>query len=262
MTRTPAAPSSIPPTPTAHAARRRVARAAAAAAVVAWALWGQPAGAAAGGPGPSVPQAASEAPAPQGQAPASHPVGGAAAENPAAAGVPAGEARQAEGGEEAAAHSESVWAVVARLFNFAVLAGALVYFLRSPLMAYLDERRVQVRSQLTKAAELKAEAGAQMSEIDAKLGALPGELEALKRRGAEEIAAEEARIRALAEAERQRLLDQAKREIEGELRVAERELKKRAGELAVAVATDRVKRAITDADQARLVDRYVAQVRE
>ena len=68
--------------------------------------------------------------------------------------------------------------------------------------------------------------------------------------------------RAQTEAERQRLLDQAKREIATELRVAERDLKTRAGELAVAVATERVKRTITDADQARLVDRYVAQVKE
>jgi F-type H+-transporting ATPase subunit b len=83
----------------------------------------------------------------------------------------------------------------------------------------------------------------------------------LKRRGAEEIAAEEARITTLAESERRRLLDQAKREIETQLRLAERELKKRAGELAVEVATARVKRTITDRDQARLVDQYVAQVR-
>ncbi len=256
LTRTPATPSSIPLTPTAHAARRRMARVAAAVAVLVWALWGLPAGVVASGRRPSASQAAAEAPAPQGEAPAARPAGEAVTERPAR------EARRAEGGAGGGEHGESLWAVVGRLFNFALLAGALVYFLRSPLMAYLDERRVQVRSQLEKAAELKAEAGAQMSEIDAKLSALPGALEALKRRGAEEIAAEEARIRALAESERQRLLDKAKREIDSELRVAERDLKKRAGELAVAVATDRVKRTITDADQVRLVDRYVAQVRE
>ena len=230
LTLTPATSSSIPLTPTAHAARRRMAGAVAAAVVVC-ALWGQPARAAV--PGPSAPQAAAES-----------------------------RAARADGGEGEAAHGESVWAVAGRLFNFALLAGALVYFLRSPLMAYLDDRRVQVRGQLAKAAELKAEAGAEMTAIDAKLGALPGELEALKRRGAEEIAAEEARVRAQADSERQRLLDQAKREIAMELRIAERDLKKRVGELAVTVATERVKRTITDADQARLVDRYVAQVRK
>jgi F0F1-type ATP synthase membrane subunit b/b' len=84
----------------------------------------------------------------------------------------------------------------------------------------------------------------------------------LKRRGAEEIVAEEARIRTLAESERRRLLDQAKREIETALRMAERDLKKRTGELAVEIATERVRRTITDRDQATLVDRYVAQVRQ
>jgi F0F1-type ATP synthase membrane subunit b/b' len=91
--------------------------------------------------------------------------------------------------------------------------------------------------------------------------ALPGEIDALKRRGAEEIAAEEARIAGLAEAERQRLIEQAKREIEMQLRIAERDLKTRAGELAVEVATARVTRAITAADHQRLVDQYVEQVR-
>jgi F0F1-type ATP synthase membrane subunit b/b' len=258
LTRTPATPSPIPLTPTAHAARRRIARVTAAVAVLVCALWALPAGAAGGVP--SAARTASEAAAPQAERPAARPAGEPGAESAARPAGQVGEA--AHGGEADAEHAESIWAVIGRLFNFAVLAGALVYFLRSPLMAFLDDRRVQVRRALTKAAELKAEAGAEMSAIDAKLGALPGDLEALKRRGAEEIAAEEARIRAQAEAERQRLLDQAKREIATELRVAERDLKKRAGELAVSVATERLKAAITDADQVRLVDRYVVQVKE
>jgi F-type H+-transporting ATPase subunit b len=237
-----------------------MARAVVTVAVLVWALWGSPAGAASQGPSASPP--AAEAAAPQPEQVTARPAGEPATDSAARPGAQAGDARHAEGGEGEASHGESVWAVVGRLFNFALLAGALVYFLRSPLMAYLDDRRAQVRGQLAKAAELKAEAGAEMSAIDAKLGALPGALEALKRRGADEIAAEEARIRAQGESERQRLLDQAKREIATELRVAERELKKRAGELAVTVATERVKRTITDADQARLVERYVAQVRE
>ena len=191
---------------------------------------------------------------------AEHP-GGQAAE-PAAHGQPAAEAHgeaAAEGGE--GGHAESPWALVARLFNFAILAGGLFYLLRSPLMGYLDQRGVTVRGDLTRAAELKREAGAQIAEIDARMKALPSEIDALKRRGAEEIRAEEARIRALAEAERRRLLEQAKREIDTQLRIAERDLKKRAGELAVSVATERVKRTITERDHARLVDRYVSQVR-
>jgi F-type H+-transporting ATPase subunit b len=164
--------------------------------------------------------------------------------------------------EGEAGRAESVWAVTGRLFNFALLAGALVYLLRSPLMGYLTQRGIQVRSELTKAAALRKEAGAELDRVEARMKAMPAEIEALKRRGAEEIAAEEDRISRLAASERHRLLEQAKREIETELRVAERALKTRAGELAVDVATARVKRTITDRDQARLVDQYVTQVRQ
>ncbi len=246
LTRIPARPSSIPQTPTVEAERHRKVGVLAAAAVIAWALCALPACAFAGGR----------------VSPSSQPV---AAGTAAPATTTAAEHADAQaarpGGEGEAEHAESPWAVVARLFNFALLAGSLVYLLRSPLMGYLERRGVQVRSELTKAADLRAEAGAQLARIDAKMKALPDEIESLKRRGAEEIAAEETRIRALAESERQRLLDHARRQIENELRVAARDLKRRAGELAVEVATERVKRTITERDQARLVDRYLTQVR-
>ena len=186
---------------------------------------------------------------------------GSESNGPAAAHATQGRAEGA-GHEAGTEHTESVWAIVARLFNFAILAGALIYLLRSPFLSYLEQRGITIRSDLAKAAALRDEASAQLAAIDLKLRALPGEIEALTRRGAEEIVAEEARIRAAADAERQRMLSQAKREIDSQLRVAERDLKKRAGELAVSVATERVKRTITDLDQARLVDRYMAQVRQ
>jgi F-type H+-transporting ATPase subunit b len=180
---------------------------------------------------------------------------------PAAAAGQTGKEAAAEDAAEGEGGHESPWAQPARIFNFALLAGGLVYLLRSPLMGYLTQRGIQVRSELTSAAHLRKEAAAQLVAVDTKLQALPGEIEALKRRGAEEIAAEEGRIAGLAEAERQRLLEQATREIGMQLRVAERDLKQRAGELAVEVATARVKRTITTADHERLVNQYVEQVR-
>jgi F-type H+-transporting ATPase subunit b len=180
---------------------------------------------------------------------------------PAAAAEQAGKEAAAEHTAEGEGEHESPWALPARIFNFALLAGGLFYLLRSPLMGYLAQRGIQVRSELTSAANLRKEAAAQLAAVEARMQALPGEIEALKRRGAEEIAAEEARISDLAEAERQRLLEQAKREIGMQLRVAERDLKQRAGELAVEVATARVKRTINSADHERLVNRYVEQVR-
>jgi F-type H+-transporting ATPase subunit b len=221
-------------------ATRRFVSALCAIATVVWLVAAVSAAGQAAGP-PAQPAVAAESLPPAGtQPPAEHP--------PAAA-------AEGEGGHE------SPWALPARLFNFALLAGSLFYLLRSPLMRYLAQRGIQVRSDLTNAASLRKEASAELAAVEAKVRALPGEIEALKRRGAEEIAAEEARVAASAEAERRRLLDQAKREIEMQLRVAERDLKTRAAELAVEVATSRVKRTITATDHERLVNQYVSQVR-
>jgi F-type H+-transporting ATPase subunit b len=184
-------------------------------------------------------------------------------------GSPAPIAAQAEPGHEPAAaaeqrgeepHQDSLVNVIARLVNFGILAGSLVYLLRSPLAGYLTNRDAQIRGDLVSAAEMKRAAAAQIDEIDRKMKALPGELEALQRQGVEEIAAEEARIQAAAAAERDRLLEQARREITLQIKVAERELVSHAADLAVGVATERIKKNITDEDQQRLVDRYVQQL--
>jgi F-type H+-transporting ATPase subunit b len=159
------------------------------------------------------------------------------------------------------AEAASPWTTVARLFNFALLVGILVYLLRSPFGAFLDGRKVQIRKSLTDAAAMREEASRQLTAIDQKLAALPADLDALAKRGTAEIAAEEDRIRQTAAVERTRMLENATREIDRRGHLAERRLVRRAGELAVDVATGRLKRAITDADQRRLVDRYLEQVR-
>ena len=151
--------------------------------------------------------------------------------------------------------------VIARAVNFAIFAGTLFYFLHSPIRTYLAGRSSQIRSDLVNAAQMRQSAAAQIEEIDRKMKALPGELEALRAQGSEEIAAEEARIAAAAATERHRLLEQTRREIDVQVRIAERELVSHAADLAVGVAAERIKKNITDEDQKRLVDRYVEQLK-
>lgn len=161
----------------------------------------------------------------------------------------------------AGAHEESIWPQVGKIVNFLILVGTVVYFGRKPIADYLANRRSQVRADLVAAEEMKKSAATQIAEMDAKLKALPGELEALKVRGQQEIAAEERRIRELADAERTRLLEQATREIDQRVRLARRELLEHAATLTVNVAQRKISDEITDADRARLVDRYVAEVK-
>jgi F-type H+-transporting ATPase subunit b len=175
--------------------------------------------------------------------------------------APQHEGAQAEAtGEHEEAHEAGWFPTIAKAFNFAVLVGVLVYFLREPLATYLSSRITRVREDLVTAASTREAATRQLADIQGKLAALPGELVALKQRGAEEIAAERARIEQAARTERERLLDQTRREIEMHARMARRELVEFTATQAVTVASDRIKRTITPDDQARLVDRYAAQV--
>ena len=162
--------------------------------------------------------------------------------------------------EAAGEQGNPLVATIARLFNFALLAGALFYFLRSPFAVYLTNRSAQIRERLVKASNMRAGAAAEQAAIAQKMQSLPAELEALRKTGAEEVVAEEARIRQAAEFERERLLEVTRRDIRTQLKLAERALMKQAAELAVTVASERVKATITDADQIRLVDRYLVQV--
>jgi F-type H+-transporting ATPase subunit b len=187
------------------------------------------------------------------QEPAGHP-------QPAAehGGAAQGEhATQAEGGHE----EGSIWGFVGKIVNFVLLVATLVYFLRAPLATYLANRRTQVRADLDAAEAMKRSAADQIAEMDAKLKALPRELEELRTRGQAEIASEEQRIRELAEAERVRLVEQASREIDQQVRMAQRALVEHAADLAVGVAEQKIRREITTDDQTRLVNAYLEQVK-
>ena len=112
------------------------------------------------------------------------------------------------------------------------------------------------------AAELRANANAQLAAIEQKLQALPGELNTLRTRGAEDIKAEEQRIAAAAAADRERLLEQTRREIELQVRLAKKDILEHAADLSVQLAGERIRKEVTPADQDRLVDRYLSQVKE
>jgi F-type H+-transporting ATPase subunit b len=168
----------------------------------------------------------------------------------------------AHGAEAAHGSEHPIRDLAAKLLNFGILVGVLVYFLKTPIAGYLSGRSAQIRQDLVAAAEMRRTATAQLEEIQKRLSKLPEELAALKSRGEEDVRNEKVRIADTARVERERLLDQTRREIAMRLRMARRELTEYAAELAVDVAHDRIQRTITPDDQLRLVDRYTAQLRE
>ena len=181
---------------------------------------------------------------------------------PAAASQAAGEQAQPAGEH----HDESISGMILGMgwpvANFIIFIGVLYYFLNQPIREYLTTRDSTIRKDLVEAAELRAAAAAQLENIEQKLKALPGELANLRTRGAEDIKAEEQRIAAQAAADRERLLEQTRREIELQVRLAKKEILEHAANLSVQLATERIKKEVTPADQERMVDRYLSQVKE
>lgn len=160
----------------------------------------------------------------------------------------------------AAAGEMGAMELVARAFNFAALVFILVYFLRRPIANYLVDRSQQIRHALVEAAATREQASADLASVQARLAALPAELEALTARGADEVKAEQARIKVLAASERERVLAQTRREIDQQYRLARRALVQETAEQAAAIARARIERDITPDDQTRLIDRYLTQV--
>lgn len=184
-------------------------------------------------------------------------------EHPPAA---AAEHAQPEGEHAAEGHDQSIGGMILGMAwpvaNFIIFVGVLYYFFNKPFTEYLAGRSSAIRKDLVEAAALRSTANAQLAAIEQKLQALPGELNALRTRGAEDIKAEEQRIAAAAAADRERLLDQTRREIDLQVRLAKKEILEHAADLSVQLATDRIKKEVTPADQDRLVDRYLSQVKE
>jgi F-type H+-transporting ATPase subunit b len=168
-------------------------------------------------------------------------------------------AEHESGTGEAEAH-DGWGGTIAKAFNFLALAGILVYFLRSPIADHLKTRGETIRKDLTDAAALRANAERQLGEVRTRLAALPAELEALRRRGEEELAAEQVRMADATAREKQNVIERTRREIDLQFRVAHRRLVEHTAELSMTMARRRIERDITPDDQVRLIEQYASGV--
>jgi F-type H+-transporting ATPase subunit b len=150
---------------------------------------------------------------------------------------------------------------IAKIFNFAVLIGILVYFLKAPIAGYLRSRGETIRKDLVESAALRSSAETQLSSMRAQLAKLPAELEELKNRGREELAAERVRMKDATAREREKLLERTRREIDLQFRLARRELLEHTADLSMSLARQRVEQVITPDDHRRLIEQYAAEVR-
>jgi F-type H+-transporting ATPase subunit b len=166
--------------------------------------------------------------------------------------------------EEAAGHGPGIpWAdLLKQAVNFAILVGALLYFLKKPISSFLADRAGQLRKSIEDASRTRDEAAARLSAIEKRMAMLDGEIAEMNRKMEAEAEEEAKRIRETAQAEVERLRVQARFAADQEVKKARKELRQEAADLATRAAEEIVKKTITPGDQERLARENVEKIRE
>ncbi len=142
--------------------------------------------------------------------------------------------------------------------NFLVVAGAIVWFSKSSLPGMFRARTQTIRKTLDEAQRASSDATRRLTEVESRLAKLDGEIAGLRAQAEQEAATEEQRIKAAAEEDARKIVESAGQEVEAAARLAKRELKAYAAELAVTLAEKRIQ-VDSKTDQA-LVGDFVGQL--
>ena len=124
--------------------------------------------------------------------------------------------------------------------DFAIIAVLIAWFWKKNIPAAFRTRTASIRKTMDEAQAASADANRRLGEIEARLAKLDQEIAKMAAAADTEAAAEEARIHSAAEQDSRRIIEAAQAEIESSARLARRELKSYAAELAVALAEKRI----------------------
>jgi len=165
-------------------------------------------------------------------------------------GSPQGE----KGGE---AKGESPHALLYKIINFLILAGALGYLLRKPLADFFRQRAQTITESLQQGRHAFAAAQDRLSAIEAKLAHLDAEIRAFKDSAAHEMGTELQRLSQAAREESERTLAFARMQMEVATRAAALELRRYTALEAVGLAESIIRQRLDDQGRRRLVSRFV-----
>jgi F-type H+-transporting ATPase subunit b len=135
------------------------------------------------------------------------------------------------------------------LLNFAVVAGAIVYFSKKNLPSLFRNRTASIQKAMQEARQASEDANRRLAEIETRLSHLGAEIAGMSVVAEKEALAEEARIKAAAEEDARKIVESAQQEIAAAAKLARRDLTAYAANLAVSLAARQIK-VDTPTDQA------------
>ncbi|MBS1107293.1 MAG: ATPase [Deltaproteobacteria bacterium] len=163
----------------------------------------------------------------------------------------------ARASDESGAHESSLlWHAI----NLALVVGVLGYFARTPIRTYMAERRQNIEAGIEAARRELSEAESRLVACNDRVASLDREIEEIRRTVHAQAENERERLLADARVAAERIHRDAHAAVEQESRRAREDLRNEAVEMAVRLAGDLLKRQVTDADRARLVDEFVERV--
>ncbi len=147
---------------------------------------------------------------------------------------------------------------LAIVINFAIIAGAIVWFARSSLPGMFRTRTESIRKTMDEAQRSSADAARRLADIESRLARLDEELAAMRASAEQEALGEETRIHAAAGEEARKIEEAVGQEIAAGTRLAEHELRAYAAELAVSLAQKRIH--VDPPTDRALVENFVEQL--
>ncbi len=156
--------------------------------------------------------------------------------------------------------SETIIPFGAMLVNFALLVSALILFGKKPITAMLAARHQAIKDGLEEAQSLRRRAEERYREFGARLEAFQTEIDQLVAEYRKAGEAERARIVAEAQEKAARMRREAEFLVSQEGKQVKIDLHREAAENAVRAAEERLREAVTPADQERLAREYLTSM--
>jgi len=126
------------------------------------------------------------------------------------------------------------------LLNFAIVAVAIVWFMKKNLPGVFRKRTASIQKAMEEARKASEDARRRLSEIEARLSRLDIEISEIRAVADKDAAAEEQRIKAAAEEDARKIVESVEQEIAAAAKAARRELTAYAADLAVSLARKQI----------------------
>jgi F-type H+-transporting ATPase subunit b len=164
-------------------------------------------------------------------------------------------------GEGDGGHDSKEWVDLAKkTFDFIVLVGLLYWLLAAKIKEFFSGRRVEIKEELEKAVERKADAEKKYREYSEKIDKASVEIDGIFEMIKAQGITEKQKIIEDAEKAAIKMKEDAHARIEQELKGASDQLKTQAVQLSVQMAEEILKRSITAQDHEAMVKEYMDKV--